>query len=101
MRFEVEDNISRKQNQDQNHDVEIAPLASGDDFASSSSRDKQQEACIDKHRGSHPVSTENVYADTACSPENDEAKQRLALNGQAPGPVRNRSEQKPVITAGR
>src|SRR5665213_4047050 len=94
MSLQVERDIARKKKQDQNDDVEVAPLASCNNFAGSRRSDEQQEACVDKHCRQPSGLGRKRHADAAGEPEHDEAKKGRTLNRQTPGPVWNRGEQK-------
>ena len=101
MRLEMKRDIAGQQQQDQHHDVEIFPVAPGQDLAGRGGRDQQQKARIDQHRRHQPVSAENVTAMRPAIQTTTSASSGVPCIGNRPVQFGIAVNRKPVMTAGR
>jgi len=94
MRFEMERDIAREHQQHQHHDIEISPVAAGQNLAGGCRGDQQQKACIDQHRHQPTGLGGKRHGKPPGDPDVDQHQQRRVLQRQPSGPVRDRREQK-------
>jgi hypothetical protein len=92
-RFEMEHDIADNQHAEHDEDTEIAPILAGDDLAQRHRRERSEEDDVD--HGGEPSApdrrTSHRYA--ARQPKHAEAGQRIAVDRQPPGPIRNCGQQ--------
>jgi hypothetical protein len=87
--LEMREQVGQRQQADQHHDRQVAPVPAGGDLAADRARERGEEAHVEHDAGPWPEPGTREHGEPGGDPEQDQSQERPPAQRQAAGPVRH------------